>query len=148
MTLNETGSPGAMTGSETEQNAAGHVGTGSKTTAGARTILVVDDDRGIIRLIEAMLRLGGYVVLSADSAAGAMKTARNLSTPVDLLLTDIVMPDLSGTELVAEIREVRPGLRVIFMTGDVEGARVDTLRKPFTMQRLLEAVKTALAREA
>jgi two-component system cell cycle sensor histidine kinase/response regulator CckA len=148
VTLNETGSSRAMAGSETGRGGEGRPSTGPQATTTARTVLVVDDDRGIVRLIEAMLRLGGYTVLSADSGKVALKAAHNSLAPIDLLLTDMVMPDLSGTELADELRKLRPDLRVIFMNGDAERTPADTLRKPFTLQCLLGAVKAALGRES
>lgn len=97
----------------------------------------------------------GYSLLQAAGPTSALDLAKMWSGPIDLLLTDIVMPDLSGDELARELRKARPDLRVVYMTGysgeiDAVALRIDgpVVQKPFTRDSLLAAVDGALAQHA
>jgi CheY-like chemotaxis protein len=114
-------------------------------------ILVVDDEPQIRRLIETGLRRAGYEVHAAGSAAVALESAERLSCGLDLLITDIAMPDITGTELIRRIRMVCPQVEVMAITGALEIEAGNTprnypiLRKPFAPKVLIDAVKRVLA---
>ena len=121
--------------------------------AGAETILIAEDEEAIRRLLATTLAAQGYRVLSADSPRGALEMVRAEPDPIDLLITDIVMPELSGPELAAELRRAGARFRVLYMSGySEEIARRESgleagallLAKPFTSRALLSAVRDAL----
>ena len=106
-----------------------------------KTILVVDDEQDVLILLKLILETSGYRALLAPGAETALKLLGQDDLKVDLLLTDVVMPGMSGTELARVSRELRPDLPILFMTGfaDTEAVRlkvwddtVQLLRKPFT----------------
>ena len=118
----------------------------------ARTILVVDDEPEIRKLVTAMLTRNGYRVLTADSGENAVRLFRN-NPGVDLLLTDVVAPGMSGPMIADQIALMRPDIKVVFMSG-YDGTQVvqryvvekgySLLIKPFTMEQLREKVRAAL----
>jgi CheY-like chemotaxis protein len=121
--------------------------------AGAVSVLVVDDDRGVRRLTARMLRTGGYKVLEAESGAEALRTLEG-DPEVRLLVTDIVMPVMDGLVLADRAVAKLPRLRVVLMTGhapeltaklDHRDARLPVLLKPFTAEQLLGKVRDTLA---
>ncbi len=120
---------------------------------GTETILVCEDDPKIRRLVEVMLTRRGYRVLSAGDPADALETVRKFAEPIDLLLTDIVMPHTSGFELARTVAQLLPGLHVLYMSGYTDnhmngtqtlGEDVPFLQKPFTTAALLSKVREAL----
>ena len=84
--------------------------------AGHGSVLVVDDEPMVLRLIEATLRRSGYRVVTASGHHGALRIAADASEPIDLLVSDVVMPGMNGPELADRIRELRPGLPVLFVS--------------------------------
>jgi CheY-like chemotaxis protein len=118
---------------------------------GAETILLVEDEEMIRRLVRDVLRSSGYTVLDAPAGGEALELLRADENGIDLLLTDVVMPGLSGPALAAIAVEERPGLRVLFMSGytsepeAVVGAP-DTafLAKPFAPNDLVTKVREVL----
>jgi len=118
-----------------------------------QTILLVEDDDGVRALtLNVLIRLG-YRVLSAGCGDEALGIARRTTEPIDLLLTDVVMPDMGGRDLVARFARVRPGVKVLFMSGYTDDAILQHgvldegtafLHKPFTHERLSAAVRSAL----
>ena len=121
-----------------------------------RTILVVDDDASIRRLVVRILESGKYRVLVADSAERALELAGEAAGAVDLLLTDISMPGTGGLALQAALRQRWPRVRVLYMSGytDDPAARARAgdpagayLSKPFGPEALLAAVRRVLDRE-
>ncbi|MES1262429.1 MAG: response regulator [Acidobacteriota bacterium] len=117
------------------------------------TILVVDDEIDVLRLVETVLSQQGYNVILSKGADNAIATFQKMSPKPDLLLTDVVMPGMSGPMLVDHLLELQPGLRVLFMSGYDERQVVqryvvergfDLIAKPFTLQRLGAAVKASL----
>ncbi len=95
----------------------------------------------------------GYHVCTATTPADALRHASDLTEPVDLLLTDVIMPDMLGTEVSANVRSVRPGLPVSYMSGyaksilDTQGALradINVLEKPFSENDLLTRVRQAI----
>jgi len=118
------------------------------------TILVVDDDRAVLRLLEHTLREAGYRVLAAESGWGALSAFENSAEPVDLLLTDVIMPDLTGPVVAERLRARQPGLQVLFISGFHDADLVQRfvtrkgftlLPKPFTVGSLLRVVEESLS---
>jgi CheY-like chemotaxis protein len=112
------------------------------------TVLVVDDDEDVRRMVERVLRRADYTVLTATSGPDALARARAHPGEIDLVLTDMVMPGMTGQELVRELAAVRPGLQVVFMSGFHQGAPIDSrqfVAKPFDRATLLGKVADLLA---
>lgn len=117
------------------------------------TILAVDDDRGVLGLLDNALRSAGYNVLLADSGWGALQAYENSTEPVRLLLTDVIMPDLTGPVIAERLRARQPDLGVLFISGFHDADLVQRfvtrkgftlLPKPFTVDSLLRVVRQAL----
>jgi two-component system cell cycle sensor histidine kinase/response regulator CckA len=121
--------------------------------AGGETILIVDDEPLVLQLCCSILASKGYQVLSAASAEEALRICEGERRQVDLLLSDIVMPRLMGTDLVKLVTKMRPEIRALFMSG-YDGAQVpeygtlsrstQLIVKPFKPHDLLMAVRAAL----
>jgi CheY-like chemotaxis protein len=120
---------------------------------GAKTLLIVDDDAHSRRAMTEILKYKGYRVLEAGSGADAVTMLSERREPVDLLLTDVVMPAMNGRELAARLTELRPGLKIIYVSGyspdqisnyGVVGSGQTILLKPFTPETLSSRVRTAL----
>ncbi len=122
---------------------------------GTETLLVVEDEPSVLRLTQRILVDLGYQVLTAPQPSDALRIAQK-HTDIAMVITDIVMPDMNGRELSERLRALRPGLKVLYVSGytdevplaDVavqEG--VDFLQKPFTLQSLATAVRTILDRD-
>jgi PAS domain S-box-containing protein len=116
----------------------------------AAHILVVEDEPAVRELVTAVLHRAGYRVTVAASPSDALALSDEALASVDLMLSDVVMPDLRGPELLKVLRHRRPDLRALFMTGYVDPAIESTatvgrfLLKPFPPSRLLERVAEAL----
>ncbi len=117
-----------------------------------RRVMVVDDEMGIRSLMRKVLHRAGYEVLEAGSAREALDAIQD--HPVDLLLTDVVMPEVSGRELAEQVVELHPSTRVLYVSGFTAETSVETgnfppgsqlLQKPFTLAALLRKVKEVLA---
>jgi hypothetical protein len=122
---------------------------------GTETILVVEDEPALRALVAQMLESKGYMVIAAESAEDALTIAE--SDLIDLVLTDLVMPRISGRELAARIRAARPNARVLFMSGYADEAVVRHgaldagaafVEKPFSANELARRVRDALDRPA
>jgi signal transduction histidine kinase len=112
------------------------------------TVLVVDDDDDVRRMVERALRRASYIVMTATSGPDAIARARAYPGEIDLLVTDVVMPGMTGQELIRELSAERPGLQVVFMSGYHQGAPVDPrqfVAKPFDRATLLSTVADVLA---
>ncbi|MBI4885713.1 MAG: PAS domain S-box protein [Acidobacteria bacterium] len=120
---------------------------------GTETILLVDDDPAVRGLARRMLERQGYRVIEADGSAAA-RAAADATTPIDLLLTDVLMPGGGGPDLYQELAAAHPGLKVVFMSGysDDSAAVHDPmdghvfLHKPFGGESLVGKVREALDR--
>jgi two-component system cell cycle sensor histidine kinase/response regulator CckA len=117
------------------------------------TILAVDDDRKVLGLLEEVLAGAGYRVLTADSGWKAVELHEKEPARIDLLLTDVIMPDLTGPVLAERLRSRQPGLQVLFISGFHDADLVDRflslkqftlLPKPFTVDALLRVVEQSL----
>lgn len=118
------------------------------------TILLVEDEAAVREVTREALEMGGYRVLEASGAEEAAGIANDRSREIHLLLTDVVMPGVSGTELARQLCESRPSLVTVFMSGYAEseilrtaspGALQQHIQKPFTIDDLLARVAEALA---
>ena len=118
----------------------------SITSAKMATILVVDDDPAVRAIVAEILGDFGHQVLGAGGGIEALGLLESTPT-IDLLITDVRMPDISGLELAARARRERDGLRVILISGYFLAANVGlrVLRKPFRMIELQAAVEAELA---
>jgi FOG: CheY-like receiver len=111
------------------------------------TVLVVDDQEAIRRIERRVLETHGYRVLEAEGAVEAIELL-SAGAPLDLLIADLDMPDVRGDEMVRRIRTTRPGLKVLYVSGQINSL-MDTrpledteafLEKPFTAPGLAQAV--------
>lgn len=119
----------------------------------AATILAVDDDRKVLGLLESVLGAAGYRVLTADGGRKAVELHEQASSRIDLLLTDVIMPDLTGPVLAERLRARQPDLQVLFISGFHDADLVQRflslkqftlLPKPFTVDALLRVVEQSL----
>jgi two-component system cell cycle sensor histidine kinase/response regulator CckA len=124
-----------------------------QSRSGTETILLVEDDVALRQLVLSLLLRLGYKVLEAASGAQAVKIAKKLGSKIDLLLTDVVMPGMSGPHLVEEIAAIQPEMKVLFMSGYPEPACADgetleadqpLLRKPFKQPELARMIREVL----
>ncbi|MDY7083954.1 MAG: response regulator [Actinomycetota bacterium] len=121
--------------------------------ASGGTVLVVEDEDGVRDIVCRILRRAGYDVRAAPDPATALEMCREGGLEMDALVTDIIMPGMSGTQLAAELRRARPGLPVLFMSGYTSGpapggqelpADAPLLHKPFQTDHLLSALQRVL----
>ena len=131
----------------------GKVAPAEAPRRGAGTVLVVEDDEQLRRLTHRALDAQGYTVLVADRGGTALDIARRHKGEIDLLLTDVIMPDTNGRKLAETIRAARPGMRVLYMSGYPDGAiashgmlepGVAYLAKPFTTEAITRKVREVL----
>ena len=122
---------------------------------GTETVLLVEDDESVRRLSRRVLERGGYTVIEANEGAHALRLAEAHEGPIHLVITDVVMPGMSGREVAERIASVRPGAEVLFTSGYTDDAIVHHgvlddgmafLQKPFDPYTLLQAVRDALTR--
>src|SRR5579885_2549808 len=116
---------------------------------GTPVILVVDDEPFVRNIVQRSLTDVGYHVLTASDGAEALDVSRAHMGAIDLVLSDVIMPNMPGTELAERIVEERPGIRVILMTGKGSAGvpphlLPGLLRKPFRARQLIERVREAL----
>jgi PAS domain S-box-containing protein len=117
---------------------------------GSETILLVDDEEGVRKLVHAVLQSHGYDVLEASNGGMALAAYEKNAHKIDMVLTDIVMPQMTGFELGAKLAQRAPGLKILYMSGyrdNATGAGQAVkafLHKPFTPDVLLEKVREVL----
>ena len=118
----------------------------------APTILIVDDEPSVLAVVEIVLNRAGYRVLSSVDPRQALRYSTSPAEHIDLLLTDMVMPELDGLRLAEQFRGNSPRTKVLFMTGHAgrlgPSERDEVLRKPFRPLDLVAAVERALAKAA
>jgi DNA-binding NtrC family response regulator len=120
---------------------------------GTETVLLVEDEEQVRELSRRVLERAGYTVLTARDAEAATALADRHAGHIHLLVTDMLLPHLSGRELAARLSIHRPAIKVLYITGTSEGsvARLrmlepgtEFLEKPFSLDRLLRTVRQAL----
>jgi PAS domain S-box-containing protein len=118
---------------------------------GSETILLVDDEEGVRKLVFAVLKSSGYDVLEASNGGMALAAFEKNAHKIDMVLTDIVMPQMTGFELGRELEERTPGLKILYMSGYRDNATGGAgeapkafLHKPFTPDALLTKVREVL----
>jgi CheY-like chemotaxis protein len=121
---------------------------------GSETILVVEDEPGVRELVRKVLERYGYRVLVATTPHEALALAERHTDPIHLLMSDVVLPEMSGLSLASQMTTSRPAMRVMYMSGYTDSAIVhhgvldaDTpfLQKPFTPEALVRKVRAVLA---
>jgi PAS domain S-box-containing protein len=121
--------------------------------SGTETILVVEDEEAILVLAEEVLSRHGYTILSASSPQEALERVRNCEGTIDLLLTDVVMPAMNGRELHEKVELLRPGIKVLYMSGYTANivalngsasSGFSFLQKPFSIYALASKVRKVL----
>jgi PAS domain S-box-containing protein len=131
----------------------GPLPTYTEGPGGSETVLLAEDEEMLRTLLTSRLRQAGYRVLPAENGEAALKVAANHVGPLDLVLTDVVMPRMGGRELVENLLLARPELRVLYMSGYTEGSlvsrgmtpeQVALIRKPFPFESLLEKLREVL----
>jgi two-component system, cell cycle sensor histidine kinase and response regulator CckA len=124
---------------------------------GSETILIVEDEAALLALARSSLERKGYQVLHAPNSAVAIEVAKSHQQPIHLLLTDVVMPGLSGPELAGKMTELQPDIKVLYMSGytndllahyGVLDEGIMLLEKPFTLHALLKKVAQVLHPQA
>jgi signal transduction histidine kinase len=131
----------------------GEPATLPESVQGNETILVAEDDDAVRRMTREFLRINGYMVLEASSPADAIQLVEAQSTSIDLVLTDVVMPRMKGTELADRLVNLRPGLKVLYMSAYTEDAAITSgfldpgsafIEKPFSPDELASKVREVL----
>jgi signal transduction histidine kinase/ActR/RegA family two-component response regulator len=129
----------------------------ARDLTGAGTILLVEDEDAVRLFSARALRNKGYKVIEARSGEAALVIMGQDSEPIDLLITDVVMPEMDGPALVEEVRQRRPDMKVIFISGYAEsafrqqasdGSMLHFLAKPFSLKQLATKVKDVLEEES
>jgi CheY-like chemotaxis protein len=127
--------------------------TGAKVAGGSETILIAEDEPDLRELTRIFLQDYGYKVIEAASAEQAIQLAEVFAGPIHLLLTDVIMPGMSGRQLAERILSKRPQTKIIYMTGYTDDMVVQhkvlepgvhLLQKPFTRADLAEKVRSTL----
>jgi len=117
------------------------------------TLLLVEDEIGILELVETMLKQLGYRVLAANSPTEAIHIAEQHPESIDLMVSDVIMPELNGRDLANRIRALFPGLPVLYMSGYTANIITDRgfldkdvclIQKPFSKKELAVKVREAL----
>jgi len=123
-----------------------------------QVVLLVEDEEHVRRIAERILTKGGYTVIGTEHGAEALEICGRPDQDIDLLLTDVIMPELLGPELVEHARAIRPALRAVYMSGYSHGVLAPQtlaangesafIEKPFNARALLETVRELLERPA
>jgi two-component system cell cycle sensor histidine kinase/response regulator CckA len=122
-------------------------------TRGSETVLLVEDEHAVRRATAEFLRLQGYTVLEANDGLDALVVARNHRSTIHLVLSDVVMPNMSGGELAKELAQLRPDAKLLFVSGyagktvlehNVVDIETNFLQKPYTLKQLSLKVRSAL----
>jgi CheY-like chemotaxis protein len=119
---------------------------------GSETILLVEDESLVRKAIQEALQSAGYRVITAGNAARALDAYHQCSVPVDLLLSDVVMPEISGHALAQSLFALCPHIRIMLMSGYIDRLsprelspfRKEYLAKPFSISTLLKRIREAL----
>ena len=122
-------------------------------TGGSETVLLVEDEESVRELVRETLKSKGYLVMEAPDGIQGMKVAESFEGKIDILITDVAMPGMSGHELAKRVAASRPGIKILFLSGYTEDAIIHEgvldpgtafLQKPFTLQALARKVREVL----
>ena len=119
---------------------------------GSEQVLLVEDEEHLLAATREFLESAGYSVIAANNGIEALSAVEKHPGAIDLLLTDVIMPELDGVELARTVRARHPRLRILYMSGyadrPIEGLGKDAmlLRKPFSHQLLASKIREALSR--
>jgi CheY-like chemotaxis protein len=122
-------------------------------TRGSETLLVVEDEQAVRRATAEFLNLQGYAVLEAKDGLDALAVARNHYSTIDLVVSDVVMPNMSGGQLAKELAQLRPDTKLLFVSGyagktvldhNVVDLETNFLQKPYTLKQLSLKIRAAL----
>jgi CheY-like chemotaxis protein len=119
----------------------------SRAARGTETILLVEDEDGVRRVLETMLQRHGYKVLSSTSSTDALVVAEQHTGAIHLLITDVVMPGMSGRKMAECLIQHRPDMRVLYVSGygdPASGGDAALLQKPFSTQELALKIREVL----
>jgi two-component system, cell cycle sensor histidine kinase and response regulator CckA len=139
---------------EESSSSAGVDGTLSRALRGSEVVLLVEDERGVRELTREYLEMSGYTVLEATNGEAALRQAQDHTGPIHALITDVVMPGLSGRELSEQITKIRPQIKVLYMSGYTDQSAfrngilekgAELLQKPFGMSTLASKLRDILA---
>ncbi len=128
-------------------------GSERAAVTGNETILVVEDEKGILQMTTKLLERLGYKVLSASSPLEAIRTAESHTGKIDILISDVVMPEMSGRDMAAKLLQAYPGLKCLFMSGytadviahhGVLDEGIQFINKPFSIKALAAKVRDIL----
>jgi len=123
---------------------------------GSETVLLVEDEKGVRELAREYLEMSGYSVIEAEDGYTALELATMNSDPIHLLMTDVVMPGISGRELADRILQIRPAIKILYMSGYTDRSIVHhgilesdavLLQKPFSLATLAAKLREVLAAE-
>jgi len=123
------------------------------SSSGTETILLVEDNAALCKLVTRFLEPAGYTVLLASTGEEALQLLERHEEPVHLLLSDVVMPGMSGWQLAERLAQTRPGMKVLYVSGytsdtivrhGVSNGQVPFLNKPFIAAALLQKVREVL----
>jgi two-component system, cell cycle sensor histidine kinase and response regulator CckA len=129
------------------------VKTSQSDAGGCETILLVEDEESVRELVRLTLTARGYKVLEAENGEAGLRVAEGCKQPIDILITDVVMPGMGGRELARTLLSLRPGISVLYLSGYTEDAVITQgaagpasafLQKPFTLQNLAKKVREVL----
>jgi two-component system cell cycle sensor histidine kinase/response regulator CckA len=127
--------------------------TAQEATNGSETVLLVEDEESVRQLVKETLAAKGYRVLEAENGKAGLEVAQGFDGKIDMVITDVVMPGMSGRELAKQLVAQRPGTKVLYLSGytedsvvqqDVLGSGASFLQKPFTLQTLAKKVREIL----
>ena len=126
----------------------------AKDLTGQGTIMLVEDEEAVRNFAARALSSRGYTVLQAPSGLEGLEIARGRINDIDLVVSDVVMPEMDGPTMLGELRKLNPDIKVIFVSGYAEeafrknlpeGQQFNFLPKPFSLKQLIETVKTVIA---
>ncbi len=125
--------------------------SGLSVSAGGETILLVEDDEDVRMAVSDMLKIAGYSVHEACDGIDAVQRLKDLNPPPNLVLTDVMMPRMTGPQLAQQIYAMMPSIQILYMSGytdcilePIGGRKLSFIRKPFTAAELTRKVGETL----
>jgi len=128
--------------------------TQSVDARGVGTVLLAEDEEAVRELASEFLRSSGYHVIVGKDGLDALELAEQHSMPIDILVTDVVMPRMRGPELAQRLKRAHPGMKIVYMSGYLEHesdesfvSDAEQLQKPFSRESLLQKLRAASQQE-